>query len=102
MKFVADDGKIFDTAEECKAHEATLVSLVGLTQADLDEAFANPAGPLAALIERTGRELAKKRLEAGVRKRAPNGSRSDKFAPPSAAELAQQVKDFDDVMGAAP
>ena len=100
MKFMANDGKVFDTAEECKAHEATLVSLVGLSQADLDDAFSNPAGALAGLIEKTGRELAKKRIESGVRKRAPNGSRADKLAPPTAAELEQQVEDCDEVMDA--
>ena len=92
MKFLSDDGKAFYTIAACKAHEATLVSLVGLTQGQLDVAFADPVNsPLAALIERIGRELAKKRLEKGGRRRAPNGSRKvEASTDGSPASLATQ------------
>lgn len=99
MKFLSDDGKVFETAEECRAHEALLVSLVGLTQADIDEALADPVNSaLAALIEKTAKFLAKRRIEMGGRKRAANSSRAAP-APPTPEETAKQVEDFDDVMG---
>jgi DNA invertase Pin-like site-specific DNA recombinase len=100
MKFMSEDGKVFDTLEECQAHEATLVSLVGLSQSDIDEAFADPVNsPLAALIEKMGRDLMKKRVEMGGRKRAPRGSRKEEPTPPPSAELEQQVEEVDNVMG---
>jgi hypothetical protein len=81
VKFLAEDGEVFDTAEACAAHEATLKwsSLVGLAQEDVDAAFADPVNhPLAALIERKGRELVKARVEAGGarRQRKVRGSTS--------------------------
>jgi len=70
-KFVADDGKEFDSADACRAHEeaASFEMLVGLTTDQLQRALSREDGVLADAIERLGRKIQAKRLEAGETRR---------------------------------
>lgn len=82
-QYVAFDGKVFDTAEACKAHEATnlpatLISLIlpegeEIEPADMiariNKALTREDRALADVLEKVGSEITKKRLADGEKKR---------------------------------
>lgn len=74
-KYIADDGKEFDTAEECKAYEEKeeLKSLCGLTVHEILNTLSGSKPELAAAFERIGRQCAANRIASGGAKRARKG-----------------------------
>jgi len=78
--FVAEDGATFETAAECKEHEAwaSIGNLVNLTENDILAALNRSNMPLANALERAGAIIAAKRRESGELKRA----RKLRAAPP--------------------
>ena len=72
-KYEAIDGKQFDTADECRDHEADEcwhLRLIGLGKDDLERALDRVDVDLADAIERAGNIIAKKRRESGDFRRA--------------------------------
>lgn len=70
--YEAHDGKTFDTAEECKAHERLHAAdmLVGRTESDIHAALNRENPSLADAIERVAYLIANRRKEQGeVRRR---------------------------------
>ncbi len=70
--YEAHDGKTFDTAEECKAHERLHAAdmLVGRTESDIHAALNRENPSLADAIERVAYLIASRRKEQGeVRRR---------------------------------
>jgi len=86
MKFLAFDGKVFDTAQECERHEGMRPErlVVGLTAADVEAALQRINLPLAEAFEALGAKIARARRESGELKRARKGN----SAPPATAPLA--------------
>lgn len=82
-RYVADDGKEFGTQDECRVYEETVSFnlLVGMTPEDLHNALSRNDLNLADAIERLGRKIQNKRLDAGGSKRV----RKPKVSEPQAA-----------------
>lgn len=70
-KFVTDDGKEFDNADDARAHEdaATFGALVGLKEEDIAAALSRTNITLADAFEKIGSRIAKKRLADGEKRR---------------------------------
>ena len=66
MKFLAFDGKIFETVEECAAHEAARpeARVVGLTANQVAAALARTDVDLADAFEALGSKIARARRES--------------------------------------
>lgn len=64
-QFVADDGKIFDTASAAREHEkqSEFEMLEGLTASNLTDALDDPLGDLAMAFTKFAALIAKKRRE---------------------------------------
>ena len=75
MKFLAFDGKIFETVEECAAHEAARpeARVVGLTADQVAAALARTDVDLADAFEALGSKIARARRESGDLKRTRKG-----------------------------
>jgi hypothetical protein len=81
IKYVAFDGREFETAAACKTHEADNAEtfLIGLKAEDIASAIAGTNPDVANAIERVGRTIAQARLARGERHRKPksNGAPTD-------------------------
>lgn len=71
--YAAFDGTRFDTADECRAHEASNIEsrLIGLTAEQLAAAVARTDTELGDAIEQVAGRIARARREAGDLKRRP-------------------------------
>jgi ABC-type taurine transport system substrate-binding protein len=76
MKFLAFDGKVFETVEECAAHEAAKpeARVVGLTPEQVAAALARTDIDLADAFEAIGSKIARARRESGDLKRTRKGN----------------------------
>lgn len=74
--FQAFDGSIHETVEACKERDSQHAegALVGLTLEDVKNAVLRNNTELADAIERIGAQIARARIAAGVRRRAPRGA----------------------------
>jgi hypothetical protein len=83
-KYVASDGKEFDTREEAVAHDEghKFDALIGLTEEDIADVLAGKSREVGDVIEKLAASVARKRRKDGDLKRnvKPRG------APPSATE----------------
>ena len=71
MKYLAFDGKVFESVEECAAHEAARpeARVVGLTADQVAAALARTDVDLADAFEALGSKIARARRESGDLKR---------------------------------
>jgi hypothetical protein len=95
MKFLAFDGKIFETIEECAAHEAARpeARVVGLTADQVAAALARTDVDLADAFEALGSKIARARRESGDLKRTRKSN--------GAAESADEPLNVPQAPGAA-
>lgn|GEM_PF-5476433 len=80
QKYEADDGRLFDSADECAFYEQhpDLYALAGLTLDQL-RAVAKDGGDIGMSIERAGRRLGRERIEreGPMRQRAGSADAHD-------------------------
>ena len=73
IKYIADDGKEFETQQECVAHEAAqwsaLISGAAKVDIELASTYAPSHRALATALEHAGRLCAEARRKAGDLKR---------------------------------
>lgn len=81
--FEAFDGQRFESADECKAHEAEHVEgrLVGLTIDQVRAALAREDTELGDAIERVGSRIAQARRDAGDMRRKSSKPGGDLLGP---------------------
>lgn len=110
IKYVTDDGSLFDTLEAAKAHEASSLEsrLAGLTPDQVRAALAREDLDLAEAFEQAGNRIAKLRRDSGdLKRRGPrsNGTGSDtpplKDAAHGALQAPGDASDADDIDEAA-
>lgn len=77
-RYLALDGTLFETENECRAHERAnaYLALVGLTAEQITEALAGNDPELAEAIETIGLRCRDNRIAAGNLKRKPKADRS--------------------------
>lgn len=70
-RFVAADGKEFDSREQCLAYEQVIEfkAAIGMTPSDIQEVLSGCQRELGDVIEKLAGRIAKKRLEMGGSKR---------------------------------
>ncbi|GGC90697.1 hypothetical protein [Chelatococcus reniformis] len=83
-KYRAFDGRDFDSADECRAHERANSSgaLVGLTLEQVEAAIVRTDASLADAIEEVAKRITRARLDAGERRRRPRGQAAADGATP--------------------
>jgi len=87
-QYRAHDGKVFDSASECKAHERDIAHrlLVGLTLEQVEAAMSRKDADLADAIELCGLKINRERRADGdlKRQRQPKPASETPLVPPAA------------------